>query len=91
VELLRSIAATHGASVAQVALAWLLAREAVTSVLIGASKIAQLEDNLGAATLSLSAKDIAELDAVTPLPPVYPHWYSERFGDAPALKAVERL
>nr|WP_087573277.1 aldo/keto reductase [Sphingomonas sp. CDS-1] len=90
-ERLRDIASTHGASVAQVALAWLLARPAVTSVLMGATKVEQLDDNLGAASLSLSEEEIAALDAATPLPPVYPHWYIERFVDEPALKALGRL
>jgi aryl-alcohol dehydrogenase-like predicted oxidoreductase len=63
VELLRTIANRHGSSVAQVVLAWLLARPSVTSVLIGASKLAQLDDNLGAADVHLTPDDIAELDA----------------------------
>ena len=54
VERMRAIAAAHGASVAQVAIAWLLARNAVTSVIIGATKRHQLDDNLGAADLTLS-------------------------------------
>ncbi|NWK97861.1 aldo/keto reductase [Sphingobium lactosutens] len=90
-ERLRDIASTHSASVAQVALAWLLARPAVTSLLIGATKVEQLDDNLGAASLSLSEEEIAVLDAATPLPPVYPHWYIERFVDEPALTALGRL
>lgn len=91
VDLLRGIAAARGVSVAQVALAWLLSRSAVTSVLMGASKAEQLTDNLGAADLILSAEEVSQLDAATPLPPVYPHWYIDRFGDEPALKALGRI
>ena len=48
------VAGAHGASPAQVALAWLLGRPAVTSVIIGARTEEQLRDNLGAASLSLT-------------------------------------
>jgi aryl-alcohol dehydrogenase (NADP+) len=57
-----AIADAHGASRSQVALAWLLARPAVTSVILGARTVSQLEDNLGAADLVL---DRAELDTLT--------------------------
>ncbi|WP_375396913.1 aldo/keto reductase [uncultured Sphingomonas sp.] len=65
VDQLRPITATHGASVAQVAIAWLLARDVVSSVILGASKLEQLEENLGAADLALSADELAVLDAAT--------------------------
>ena len=60
---MRTIADAHGASVAQVAIAWLLSRQAVTSVLIGASKTHQLADDLKAADVTLTAEQIADLDA----------------------------
>jgi aryl-alcohol dehydrogenase-like predicted oxidoreductase len=85
---MRAIAATHDASVAQVAIAWLLARASVTSVIIGATKLHQLEENLGAAALSLAATEIADLDAATPMPPVYPNWLQEKSGDQPVLQAL---
>jgi aryl-alcohol dehydrogenase-like predicted oxidoreductase len=88
VELLRTIANRHDFSVAQTALAWLLARPSVTSVLIGASKLAQLDDNLGAADVHLTPADIAELDAATPLHPVYPNWHIERLTDQPVSQAL---
>ncbi len=65
VEDMRTIADGHGASVAQVALAWLLGKPQVSSVLVGASRMSQLEDNLAAADLELSGEEVARLDAAT--------------------------
>jgi aryl-alcohol dehydrogenase-like predicted oxidoreductase len=90
VERLRAIAGGHGASVAQVALAWLLAKEAVSSVLLGASKADQLADNLGAAKLRLSEAEVAELDGLTAPAPVYPNWFIDRLVDQPVLEALAR-
>jgi aryl-alcohol dehydrogenase-like predicted oxidoreductase len=90
VERLRKIADEHGASVAQTALAWLLAKRDVTSVLIGASKLNQLDDNLGAANVTLSEAELAELDADTALSPVYPNWFIERLQDQVTAKAIAR-
>jgi aryl-alcohol dehydrogenase-like predicted oxidoreductase len=88
VERLRAIAGKHDASVAQVAIAWLLAKNAVTSVLVGASKPHQLDDNLAAVDLKLAEADIAELDAATPLAPVYPNWFIENLTDRPTAQAL---
>lgn len=88
VEQMRGIAAAHGASVAQVAIAWLLAKEAVTSVLFGASKAHQLDDNLAAARVKLTADEIAALDATTVPPPVYPNWFIETLADARTAEAL---
>jgi aryl-alcohol dehydrogenase-like predicted oxidoreductase len=74
VEAMRPIAERHGATVPQVALAWLLGRPAVTSVIIGAKTMAQLNDNLGAARLTLDAEALKTLDEVSALPPEYPGW-----------------
>ena len=71
-ELMRRIATQRSASVAQVAIAWLLARSSVASVLLGATKLHQLDDNLGAARLVLAPQDLAELDAATVNAPIYP-------------------
>ena len=65
IEVLVDVAGAHGASPAQVALAWLLGRPAVTSVIIGARTEEQLRDNLGAAGLSLSADERSALDKVS--------------------------
>jgi len=85
VETVRAIAKAHDATVAQTAIAWLLARGAVTSILLGASKPHQLEDNLGAADLHLSDEEVATLDAATALPPVYPFWFNDAMVDRPLL------
>ena len=61
----RSIATAHGATPAQVALRWLLDRDEVASVITGASSVSQLEDNIGALQLSLSADAIEELNLVS--------------------------
>jgi aryl-alcohol dehydrogenase-like predicted oxidoreductase len=78
VEALDDIAKRKGASVAQVALAWLLAQPGVTSIIIGANKMSQLEDNLKAADLELSAEEVAQLSATTAPPQMYPEWMIER-------------
>ena len=70
----KAIADRHGVSVAQVAMAWILANGAVTSVIIGARKPAQLEDNLKAIDVRLSAEDMKALDEVSKLTTEYPAW-----------------
>jgi aryl-alcohol dehydrogenase-like predicted oxidoreductase len=90
VEKMRAIAKALGASVAQVAIAWLLARGAVTSVLIGATKPHQLADNLGAVAVKLTDADIAELDAATTPVAVYPNWFIDNLADQPLRIALGR-
>lgn len=80
VAVMREVAASHGVSVAQVALAWLLAKPQVMSIIIGAKSLAQLEDNLAAADLVLTTEDMARLDEVSALPSEYPGWMLERQG-----------
>ncbi|HDR9358599.1 TPA: aldo/keto reductase [Burkholderia vietnamiensis] len=75
---MRTLADARGVSVARIALAWLLAKPHVTSVIVGAKRIEQLEDNLGALDVVLSADELAHLDAVSALPPGYPDWMIER-------------
>ncbi|MFZ0756283.1 MAG: aldo/keto reductase [Trebonia sp.] len=87
VEILVDIAGAHGASPAQVALAWLLGRPAVTSVIIGARTDEQLLDNLGGASLLLSADERAALDKVSAPELIYPYWHqlntaADRLGPA---------
>jgi len=74
IDAMRSIAQRHNASVAQVALAWLLAKSAVTSVIIGVKRMDQLDDNLGAVDLKLSDQEVAQLDEVSAMPASYPAW-----------------
>ncbi|WP_394998625.1 aldo/keto reductase [Sphingomonas sp.] len=88
VDALRSIAGDIGATVPQVALAWLLAKRAVTSVIVGASKPSQLADNLGAADIRLDGETIARLDALTTPAELYPHWHWRQFGDRAARAAL---
>jgi aryl-alcohol dehydrogenase-like predicted oxidoreductase len=81
VDVMQQIARRLEASVAQVALAWVLSREAVTSVIIGARTTTQLEDNLKAVELSLSLEDLQQLDAVSRPSPEYPGWMEAMPGD----------
>ncbi len=80
VEAMRPIAEAHHVPVAQVALAWLLHQPVVTSVIIGAKRMAQLADNLAAVDLLLSADELATLDAASALAAEYPGWMFERQG-----------
>jgi aryl-alcohol dehydrogenase-like predicted oxidoreductase len=80
VDAMRPIAERHRASVAQVALAWLLSRPAVTTVILGAKTVEQLDDNLKARTLRLSEEDLKALDEASRLPPEYPGWMLEAQG-----------
>ncbi|HEY6402651.1 MAG TPA: aldo/keto reductase, partial [Blastocatellia bacterium] len=89
VERMREIAAQHDASVAQIAIAWLLARPVVSSIIIGASKLHQLEDNLKAADLKLTDAEVAELDAITAPTPLYPNWFNANLVDAKQKAAIE--
>ncbi|GGB25208.1 hypothetical protein GCM10011511_56460 [Puia dinghuensis] len=87
VDRLRNIAGRHKASVAQVAIAWLLAKKAVSSVIVGASKPHQLDDNLAAANLVLGVDEVTALNEMTKPAPVYPNWFSELVLD-PQVKAA---
>ncbi len=75
IELLVETADAHGVSAAQVAIAWLLARPGVTSVIVGARTDEQLADNLAAATLRLSEAERARLEAVSRPTLIYPFWH----------------
>ena len=81
VDAMRAIGDAHGVSVAQVALAYILAKPFTTSIIIGAKTEEQLTDNLAAADLTLSADEMKALDAVSALPPEYPGWMFERQGE----------
>ena len=75
VDVLVSIAEARGVSAAQIALAWLIARPQVTSVIVGARNEAQLQDNLLAAGLTLNNEEIERLNQVSRLPLLYPYWH----------------
>lgn len=74
VEAMRPIAERHQASVAQIALAWLLHQPAVSTVIIGAKTPEQLDDNIAATRVRLTPEDLANLQEVSQLPPEYPGW-----------------
>lgn len=89
IEVLISIGEAHGVSAAQVALAYLLTRPAVSTLVIGARKDSQLEDNLAAASLRLSPDEVSSLDSVSAPELIYPHWHqaktaADRLGGADA-------
>jgi aryl-alcohol dehydrogenase-like predicted oxidoreductase len=75
VDALVAIAEARGVPAAQVALAWLLQRPGIVSLVIGARDEAQLKANLGAAELTLDADEVARLDAVSQPPLIYPYWH----------------
>ncbi len=90
VDVINEVAGAHGVSGAQVSLAWLLQRPLVASVIIGARSMPQLEDNLKAASLKLSADDVAKLDKVSQPNLPYPYWHqqftaTDRMGEADLL------
>jgi len=74
VESLKEVAARHNATLARVALSWVLGRPAVSSVIIAARKVEQLEDNIGAVDLRLSDDDVQILDAASDPGVPYPKW-----------------
>ncbi|MCB2219074.1 MAG: aldo/keto reductase [Bacteroidetes bacterium] len=74
VDVMKKIAKGKGVSVAQVALAWLLHQPVVTSVIIGANKPEQLEDNLKSTEVKLTKDDLDKLEEVSQLTPEYPGW-----------------
>ncbi len=80
IDVMQEVADGHGVSVARVALAWVLQKKGVTSVIIGAKREEQLNDNLKAVELDLSQDEMARLDAVSELPKEYPGWMVERQG-----------
>ena len=89
IEALVEIGEGHGVSAAQVALAWLLGRPGVVSLIIGARTDEQLADNLAAADLVLSDEERARLEEVSRPPLIYPHWHQARTA-ADRLGAADR-
>ncbi|MGO9418740.1 aldo/keto reductase [Roseiarcus sp.] len=89
IDAMGKVAKSHETSIARVALAWLLQRKGVMSVIIGAKTVEQLDDNLAAADLTLTAEEIAALDSVSALKAEYPGWMLTRQaeGRVPGPKA----
>lgn len=80
IDAMRPMAEARGVSVAQIALAWLLHQRVVSSVIVGAKSVKQLDDNIAASEVSLSQDDLATLDRVSVLPREYPGWMFETQG-----------
>jgi len=80
IDAMREVAAAHGVSVARVALAYVLAKPWVTTVIIGARNTEQVEDNIAASQLRLTAEQLTKLDEVSALAPEYPGWMLDRQG-----------
>ncbi|MBX0291166.1 aldo/keto reductase [Hymenobacter sp. HSC-4F20] len=80
IDVLRPMAEAKGATVAQLALAWLLHQPVVSSVIIGAKKMDQLEDNLKAVDVQFTPEELQQLDEVSKLAPEYPGWMLDFTG-----------
>lgn len=89
VETLQEMASAKSASVAQLALAWLLHQPQVSSVILGAKKSSQLDDNLGAVDVALTQDELARLDEISRLPAEYPGWMMEMWSGARAKQLAE--
>ena len=74
IDVMRQIAVARGVTVPQIGLAWILSKDVVTSVIIGARKLEQLDDNLKSVDVMLTADDVHALDEVSRLSPEYPAW-----------------
>ena len=95
IDVMQEVAQSHEVSVAQIALAWLLRQDAVTSVIIGARRLDQLDDNLKAVNVELSEAELKQLDEVSQLTPEYPAWMlglqsGRRPGESPDWERFTR-
>jgi aryl-alcohol dehydrogenase-like predicted oxidoreductase len=89
-DVMAPIAKAHGCSPARLSIAWLLAKPVVTSVIIGAKRLDQLQDNLAAVELTLTQDELRQLNEVSALAPEYPGWVLP-FQGADRLMTVDRL
>jgi len=85
VDAVRQIAQERGATSSQIALAWVRAQALVSSVILGAHSLPQLEENLGAADIELTAEEKAKLDRVSALPDLYPYRLIQQWRRQPGL------
>src|SRR5580700_8607887 len=88
-DVMAPIAKAHNCSPARISLAWLLAKPVVTSVIIGAKRLDQLEDNIAAVDLKLTADELKQLDEASALQPEYPGWMLP-FQSANRIEPVAR-
>ncbi|MDD5249911.1 MAG: aldo/keto reductase [Rhodocyclaceae bacterium] len=80
IDAMRPIAERHGVSIAQVALAWLLAQPVVSSIIVGARTVEQLNDNIAASKVRLDDEELTALNDVSRLAAEYPAWMIETQG-----------
>ncbi|GAA4085536.1 aldo/keto reductase [Mucilaginibacter panaciglaebae] len=78
IDVLSDISKAHSVSVAQVSLAWVRQQKGITSTIIGAKNIDQLNDNLKSTTIQLSVDELKRIDEISALPKEYPGWMVER-------------
>jgi len=89
VDAMRPMATSRNVSVAQIALAWLLAKPFVTTVIIGAKSMDQLRDNIDSTRVQLNDAEVKQLDEVSALPAEYPGWMLAYQGQARAKAPVK--
>lgn len=80
IDKLAEIAKRHQTTASQIAIAWILSKKTVSSVIVGVRTPEQLEDNLGANNLKLTSSDLADLDEASSLPELYPYRIIEEYG-----------
>jgi aryl-alcohol dehydrogenase-like predicted oxidoreductase len=90
-DVMAPIAKAHGCSPARLSLAWLLAKPVVTSVIVGAKRLDQVQDNLAAVELTLTQDELRQLDEVSALAPEYPGWVLTLDGADRLDSAVTRF
>ena len=90
IDVMRKVASEHQSSVAQIAIAWLLHQKQVTSVIVGAKTLEQLDDNIASTQVQLTDADLQALHEVSQLPPEYPGWMIARqseYRSKPPIKS----
>jgi aryl-alcohol dehydrogenase-like predicted oxidoreductase len=87
---LRTIAAKYRQSPAAIAMAWLFGRPAVSTVLLGISRVELMSQNLAAADITLAAEDRKVLDEASRIPEPYPEWFNTMLTDTVARDALAR-
>jgi aryl-alcohol dehydrogenase-like predicted oxidoreductase len=80
VDVLNEIAIVHDLEAAQIALAWTLARPAVSSLIVGGTSVSQFERNFRALDIVLSDEELKRLDSVSRPPQIYPLWHQSQFA-----------
>jgi aryl-alcohol dehydrogenase-like predicted oxidoreductase len=90
VDVLKAIAAEKKVTPAQVALAWVLGRPSVTSIVIGARNLDQVKDNIQAAAVKLTEAENKRLNDVSTLPMLYPYWHQAALAKN-RLSAADRI